>query len=200
MPIAQVWLLRSCRDFYDHDGRLFHANNRAQDYSKGGTLLTEEMLEWPMYRFYGGEKITDKEMLAIYKSVLSALAGLKGFFSAVSIWANVENKYLAPTHRDWGQIYDLKSWELVANFSHDTRYENCPFSSVLEWPERHEIGGDENQWDRIVPTLTTTEAWNKIFFNRIRFNAEEILRESWGNSKRAAFAEHILGTISAPST
>jgi hypothetical protein len=132
---------------------------------KEGILLTEEMFQWP-YKF---QTRPDGNLPKILVNALTALLGLKSFDSEICVYVNLEEKWLGPTHRCWGRIYLDKT--LVVCFSHDTRKENSPFYTLIEWPELDE-SEDENvkAW--------TSDQWRQLFISRIRKNARISLKKA----------------------
>ncbi len=97
-------------------------------------LLTPELLERPI--FIRGDR-WGSPMQDVIRGALQGLMDLKGFNAAVS-YSTIEHDgipHITTPKRVWGEI-SLESPEKIAlGFSHDSRYSNKPFTSLLQWLE-----------------------------------------------------------------
>lgn len=132
------------------------------------TLFEEEMLKWPIYlhdnddpHLYEGGKITH-----IYRQVLDALCNIGPFDAVISLGVNKEKERIFFIKRTWGKI--LLNDEPVDVFSHDSRYANAAFRSLLEWPELPKKQ-DENAIEILF--TWTIEDWISFFRQRIKNRA-----------------------------
>lgn len=132
--------------------------------------LKEEMWSWPIYAHRGVRKQpTD----LVYKNALRALTELGPFNSEFCIEVDLPNQILRFADRCWGAIW--LNEEVIVHFSHDTRYDNSPFRSLIEWPEMDN--------DKVVKGWTSDQ-WKIFFVHRIK--NDSLKRLTWAKSDLAS--------------
>jgi len=136
-----------------------HPGHHDDEFNGPGILFVPEMLEWP---FYGVE---NKTLIKIYRTALEALTWIGPFDAKISVDADLDKKVIILTHRTWGKI--ILDGKCILGFSHDTRYDNCPFNSLCEWPELNSNLSREL-------SLWTTGDWINFFRERIAMKAQTL--------------------------
>ena len=134
-------------------------------------LLTDELLARPILdsrRAPMGIAIMDR----VIRAALQGLRDLRGFNAAVSYGVVVIDSvgHIVHPRRVWGEITLGSPKDVVVGFSHDTRYENHPFVSLLQWLEEESPGGQLNdaQLARFCEKWSSAERWRMFFEARIR--------------------------------
>jgi len=108
------------------------------------------------------------------KMVRNALRGLlemRGFNAAVS-YQVVEKEgvpYIALPKRVWGEITLGSPCNIVVGFSHDKRYDNRPFFTLVQWLEEEGPGGElsEEEFFQFVNEWHSSR-WREFFESRVR--------------------------------
>jgi hypothetical protein len=160
-------------------------------------LFSMEMLEWPVKKHFEGPESSIGHVTIIRKA-LEALASLYPFNARISLGVHISGgiKYLYFPKRVWGEIYlDDKC---VLTFSHDTRYDNAPFYSIVEWPE---LKSDSCSWELTIAVISewTVEDWRAFFRERLLKRAT-LLKSKASEKRKDAFqleksAWHIVKAL-----
>ena len=164
-------------------------------------ILTREMLERPI--FIRGDR-WGSPMQDVIRGALQGLMDLKGFNAAVS-YGTIEHDgipHITTPKRVWGEI-SLESPEKIAlGFSHDSRYSNHPFNTLLQWLE--EEYPDQQlpyeEYKQFCFGWVSPEKWREFFERRIqkkvetmRSKANALRHEAQGMTERANSIEAMLG-------
>ena len=136
---------------------------------KGNTLFQPEFLTWPMH--FTEIKEMPPEYVSFHRNALQALTEIDPFLAVISLRVDTEKRILTHSHRTWGTIF-LDGMK-VLQFSHDTRHDNVPFTSLAEWPELHSLNSRDQKWKSIIETLQgwSVSAWKDFFKNKINGRA-----------------------------
>jgi len=185
---SSVLLVPSHHSFYSGN---FFALKDKKDIPDNAIELTEEMLSWPQYGHNG--ELPDESLVNVYKNALEALLNIPPFDAQVSIWADIERKHICRTaKRIWGIIY--LGDQTIVSFSHDTRYNNCPFYGLLEWTEQVD---DDESLEKVK--RWSVDQWKTFFYSRIRRSAEDNLSSAQKDIEKATKqkedAEKVIASI-----
>ncbi|MCB9818949.1 hypothetical protein H6788_02090 [Candidatus Nomurabacteria bacterium] len=168
---------------------------------KQRVLLTQAMLERPI--FIRGER-WGSPMQDVIRGALQGLMDLKGFNAAVS-YLTVEHDgvlHISTPKRVWCEISLETPWEIALGFSHDSRYRNHPFTTLLQWLEEEYPAGElpYNEFKQFCFGWVSPEKWREFFEHRIqkkvetmRSKANTLRHEAQGMTERANSIEAILG-------
>ncbi|HEY0010735.1 MAG TPA: hypothetical protein VGB97_02355 [Candidatus Paceibacterota bacterium] len=141
-------------------------------------LLDEEMLARPIYN---GEHLYTAPCQHAIRGALQALMELPGFNAAVSFGVVERDgiQHIAIPRRVWGEI-TLSPSNVVVGFSHDSRYENHPYSSLLQWLEEDYPSGEltDTEFEQFCLGWASPERWRRFFEHRIRMKVREIRRDA----------------------
>ncbi len=140
-----------------------------------GVIFSEEMLTWP-FMLNKAIEAEDEYYNNIYRMALKSLTQIHPFSSKVSLGVDVGNKRFTYPKRTWGRIY-LGEKEIL-QFSHDPRFENRPFSGLVEWTEMYSFPYDSSKAftkdsDRIIKELSLwdNDDWVEFFRRKIKERA-----------------------------
>lgn len=133
-------------------------------------LLNDELLERPVIHTRGLP--LDQQNQNVTRSALRGLMELNGFNAAVSYAVVTYDGalHIASPHRVWGEITLAGPREVIVPFSHDSRFENRPFTLQLEWLEGEYPAGtlSESDFARFCRSWSSSEKWTQLFQDRIR--------------------------------
>ncbi|MEX0913049.1 MAG: hypothetical protein WDZ56_00805 [Candidatus Paceibacterota bacterium] len=181
-----------------HHG-LYLTNNKVD--LKQRVLLTPEMLVRPIYN---GDHPNTSQTQHVIRGALQGLMDLSGFNAAISYRA-VERDgvpHLATPKRVWGEITLETPRDIVLGFSHDSRYLNHPYSSLLQWLEEDYPSGalTSNEFAEFCLGWASPERWRQLFEDRIqqkvetvRSKVDALRQETQSMAKRADAIEAVLG-------
>ena len=164
-------------------------------------LLTPEMLNRPIFN---GIKPSTSPSTDVIRGALQGLLDLPGFNAAVS-YRVVERDgvhHIAMPKRVWGEITLTTPQDVVVGFSHDSGYDNRPYSSLLDWLEDEfpntELSNAE--FERFCQKWSSAARWRDFFKYRIRGECLEMLlksdrlkNEGQAIEERATTIEGMLG-------
>lgn len=163
--------------------------------------LDEAMLERTIYN--GDHPYTAPSQYVI-RGALRALMDLPGFDAAIS-YRVVEHEgvpHIAIPKRVWAEITLGTPDNVVLGFSHDSRYENRPYASLLQWLEEDYPSFEltDNEFEQFCQDWSSVERWRKLFETRIqqkieatRSKADALRQEAQGLDERANLIEATLG-------
>lgn len=118
-----------------HHGLYFHGGDT--DFPRR-VQLHYSLLARPIYNSGGRTKAEISGGTAqVIRAALQGLMDLDGYDAAVSYHVVLEGgvPHIALPHRVWGEITRGSPKNVVVKFSHDSRYQNRPFFTQLEWLE-----------------------------------------------------------------
>jgi hypothetical protein len=126
------------------------------------------------------------------RGAFRGLLALRGFDAAVAYQVVEKNgqRHLSPANRIWGEIYlegDPK--DVVAGFSHDTRYDNDPYVNLYQWVEQFERGSNrlsDVEFARFEESWASPVKWEEFFRSRIGKNVANLRKETDGFIGKAA--------------
>jgi hypothetical protein len=132
-------------------------------------VLDAEMLMRPIFN---GEHPNTSPTQHVIRGALQGLMDLPGFNAAIS-YRVIERDgvpHIAIPKRVWGEVTLETSENVVLGFSHDSRYDNRPYSSLLQWLEEDEPSGELNddEFERFCLEWSSAEKWRNFFEARIR--------------------------------
>ncbi len=164
------------------------------------TVLEQAMLSRPVCYL---SQDYNTPAVPVIRAALRALLDLPGFDAAVSynVIERDQKPHIALPHRVWGEISLGSPENVVLSFSHDSRFENRPFSSQLHWLEEmplYELSDED--YKAFCQQWSSTERWLTFFQMRIQrqidmmhAKAETLRHEAQGVIDRAHAIEVALG-------
>lgn len=140
------------------------------DFDKDGVLYRDEMLSWPMVN--AKLQRIDLGLEKVYKDALTGLTQIHPFSAKVSLGVTFSSKHFTFPYRTWGVIY--LNEKKVISFSHDTRVDNCPHKTILDWTEMMNFPSEEN-YEGEEKEREKVKKWSSAS-NWVLFYREQILK------------------------